>query len=1170
MNMFNRSKSTNASPQQQSFSRRSKLCAALAAVTLLVASAPLQAQRNLKNIPIPDPELELKSFQVAEGFEVNLYASDPLIAKPIHMNFDADGRLWIASSEVYPHIKPGQKANDKLVVLEDRDGNGTAEVTRVFADGLLIPTGVVPGNGGVYVANSTELLHLRDSDGDGKADQQRVVLSGFGTEDTHHILHTLRWGPAGHLYFNQSIYIHSHIETPYGVKRLNGGGIWQFRPDTLQLNVYARGLVNPWGHQLDAFGQSLATDGAGGEGINYIVPQAAYVTAVGVPRILHGLNPGSPKYCGLEICSGRHLPDEWQGNVLTNDFRGHRVCRFTLTENGSGFTSRQEVELIKTKHVAFRPIDIKMGPDGAIYIADWYNPIIQHGEVDFRDARRDHTHGRIWRVTYRGRPLVPRQQLTKLTTAQLLAHLKSPEGWTRHHAKRVLSERHQDTVDDELDQWLQSLDGKAPQYEQHLLEGIWLSQSRRKPRPQLLLQLLQARDPRIRAAATRIIGPWWDSLPKPMELLARQIGDEHARVRLEAVRVLGTRREPRAIEIALRALDSKVDRFLDYALWLTCRELQPYWLPELQAGRLSLSGQSRHLAFAVKAAGSQDIVKPLIELVRNDQIEARVVTDIMQVICSLGQPADLQQVYQLAISPQSSNSRKRAVLASLKQAAQELGRKPSGDLDSIGTFLDAEDPVLRSRAAQLIGQWKLSKFGPRLKSIATNKTESVSQRTTAIAALASLRGPAELDALQSLAGEDHPRAIRLAATVALGQARLKSAATAAVRLLSGTLSEAETRQLISAFIQRRGGPQALTEALRDKTISGDNAKIALRTVSAAGRKEDQLQAALISAGSIKAKPAAWTAEDMSRFVAAVQQQGDPAAGEAIFRRRDLNCLNCHAISGAGGKVGPDLASVGASAQIDYLTESLLLPNKAVKENYHTLVVATDQGKLLTGIKVGQTDTHLVLRNAEDREISIPLKTIEEQAPGSSIMPAGLTEKLTRSEFVNLVRFLSELGKIGRFGVSRQRLVRRWRVLQSTPESRFRLRRTSYDSITEDHPSFDWQPAYSTVAGQLPLDNLPQVQPRGRQPGRRGMVFVRCNLNVTQGGMMQLQLGEVNGTSLWLGSRPIKLSEQTQLTVAPGTQQLTFAIDLNRRKTPLRVELVDIPNSPARIEIVGGK
>ncbi|MEO1995035.1 MAG: PVC-type heme-binding CxxCH protein, partial [Planctomycetaceae bacterium] len=275
----------------------------LITLSLLAPCSTAQAQRNLKDIPIPDPALELKSFQVADGFEVNLYASDPLIAKPIHMNFDSDGRLWIASSEMYPHIKPGQKANDKLVVLEDRDGNGTAEVTRVFADGLLIPTGVAPGNGGVYVANSTELLHLRDTDGDGKADQQRVVLSGFGTEDTHHILHTLRWGPAGHLYFNQSIYIHSHIETPYGVKRLNGGGIWQFRPETLELNVYARGLVNPWGHQLDAFGQSLATDGAGGEGINYIVPQAAYVTAVGVPRILHGLNPGSPKYCGLEICS---------------------------------------------------------------------------------------------------------------------------------------------------------------------------------------------------------------------------------------------------------------------------------------------------------------------------------------------------------------------------------------------------------------------------------------------------------------------------------------------------------------------------------------------------------------------------------------------------------------------------------------------------------------------------------------------------------------------------------------------------------------------------------------------------------------------------------------------------------------------------------------------------
>ena len=142
------------------------------------------------------------------------------------------------------------------------------------------------------------------------------MLSGFGTEDTHHILHTLRWGPDGMLYFNQSIYIHSHIETPYGVRRLGGGGIWQFRPETMELEVFARGLVNPWGHHFDRWGQSFATDGAGGEGINYVPARGVTTSRRRTrARISTGLNPGSPKYCGLEIVSGRHLPDDWQGNL---------------------------------------------------------------------------------------------------------------------------------------------------------------------------------------------------------------------------------------------------------------------------------------------------------------------------------------------------------------------------------------------------------------------------------------------------------------------------------------------------------------------------------------------------------------------------------------------------------------------------------------------------------------------------------------------------------------------------------------------------------------------------------------------------------------------------------------------------------------------------------------
>ncbi|MEZ6052480.1 MAG: sorbosone dehydrogenase, partial [Planctomycetaceae bacterium] len=289
---------------------------------MILFCSSANAQRDLKDIPPPDPELERETFVLPEGFEVNLFAADPQIAKPIQMNFDPQGRLWVVSSHTYPQILPGDEANDRVLILEDTDGDGVSDGTTVFADGLLIPTGIELGDGGAYVAASTEMLHLKDTNGDGRADTRRIVLSGFGTEDTHHILHTFRWGPEQLLYMKQSIYIHSHVETPWGVERLNAGGTWRFRPENWKLSVFDRGLVNSWGLDFDDYGTTFATDGAGGEGVNYIVPGASYLTAYGAPRILHGLNPGSPKHCGLEIVDGRHLPDDWQGSMLTNDFRG--------------------------------------------------------------------------------------------------------------------------------------------------------------------------------------------------------------------------------------------------------------------------------------------------------------------------------------------------------------------------------------------------------------------------------------------------------------------------------------------------------------------------------------------------------------------------------------------------------------------------------------------------------------------------------------------------------------------------------------------------------------------------------------------------------------------------------------------------------------------------------
>ena len=171
---------------------------------------------------VAKPEKEIQTFKLPEDLEVSLFAAEPMVVNPTCMNWDQKGRLWVACAPLYPHVKPGHRATDRIVVLEDTDGDGKADVSTTFAEDLLIPTAVLPGDGGVYVGNSTELLHLKDTDGDGKADQKRVVLSGFGTEDTHHILHTPQWGQDGLMYINQSIYIHSHVETPLGCFTAHG------------------------------------------------------------------------------------------------------------------------------------------------------------------------------------------------------------------------------------------------------------------------------------------------------------------------------------------------------------------------------------------------------------------------------------------------------------------------------------------------------------------------------------------------------------------------------------------------------------------------------------------------------------------------------------------------------------------------------------------------------------------------------------------------------------------------------------------------------------------------------------------------------------------------------------------------------------------------------------
>jgi putative heme-binding domain-containing protein len=1139
----------------------------LAAGLCLFLTVPAQAQRDAKT-PDPDPEIERKSFQVAPGFEVNLFAADPLLAKPIQMNFDAAGRLWVACSEVYPQIKPGQKANDKVVILEDTKGAGKADKVTVYADGLLIPTGLEPGDGGVYVADSTDVLHFSDPGPDGKARKRRVVLSGFGTEDTHHIIHTFRWGPDGMLYLNQSVYIHSHIETPYGVRRLNAGGVWQFRPETMRLEVFLRGFWNTWGHHFDRWGQSFLTDGANGEGINYGVPGAYYAAASNASRVLPGLNPGSPKHCGCEILSGSHLPEDWRGNVLTNDFRGHRVCRFVLREDGAGYASQEKPELIKTTHPAFRPIDIKMGPDGAIYIADWYNPIIQHGEVDFRDPRRDTTHGRIWRVTVKGRPTVERPKLVDAPTRDVLDALKSPEDWTRHFAKRVLKERGSKVVPD-LAAWVQRLDANDPQREHHLLEALWTYQSLDVVEPKLLGSLLNAKDHHARAAAVRVLAAWHERLSHPLELLAVRIADDHPQVRLEAVRALGQIPSARAAQVALQALDRPLDRWLDYGLWLTMRDLEPYWIAALQEAKFDYNGNSRHLLFALQSAanrgGAQAALKPLVDLLKAGKVAKEREEGVLTLVAALGGPAELSLVLDRTLDKESAAARQIALLNALDDAARQRGIRPAGDLARIGKLFAADNEAVRAAALRIAGSWKVDGLRPQILEVARGEKTADPVRQAALDSLVLLGGKASLEALDELTGKERPLAVRRQAVIGLATLDLEAAARRASDVLvAGDGAE----DVFVAFVQRRGGTAVLAKALADKKLPADVAKVGLRVARLTARGAPELEAALIKAGGLTDVRRELTAKEMEQLVADVNQMGNAARGELIYRRKDMVCLKCHAIAGAGGQVGPDLTSIGASAQVDYLIDSILLPSKAIKEGYHALVVSTKAGQIITGIKVRETKEELVLRDGDDKEIVIPIKDLDERGNSpKSLMPEGLADPLTRAELVDLVRFLSELGKVGPYQASTARLVRRWQVLESNPKTQELLRTTRLASATGADPALVWSSAYGMVSGALPLDAVPVIKYRG---DASPVSLARCQLDVTTAGKVKLLFHSTEALTAWLDGNPVELSEQTVLDLPAGVHTLTLAQDRDKRKEPLRVELDDVAGSLARVRIVGGK
>jgi putative heme-binding domain-containing protein len=479
---------------------------------------------------------------------------------------------------------------------------------------------------------------------------------------------------------------------------------------------------------------------------------------------------------------------------------------------------------------------------------------------------------------------------------------------------------------------------------------------------------------------------------------------------------------------------------------------------------------------------------------------------------------------------------------------------------------DADEPA-RAAAARLAGYWKVESARPAVARMAEDPASSPAIRRAGVEALGAMGGQESAAALLAMTQPTRPLELRLAAVSGLTTIDVTIAARRAVDILSDSPSGTETDPLWDALIQRKGGPAALVAALNEQKLPSDLATAGLRRLSMSGQKQPGLEAALQAAGGSLQMPQQLTAEQLQQMIQEVRRQGDPARGQAVFRRASLLCVNCHAIAGAGGQVGPDLSSIGASAPVDYLIESLLEPSKKIKEGFHASIITRKDGGVAVGVVTAKTATELTLRDAADNLMIIPLDQVAAQIDNPvSLMPPGLTAQLRRDEFIDLVRFMSELGRPGPFAVGPERWVRRWRVLEQNSEFEDALRQGSIALAAGDHPKAVWRPIYSAVSGELAIDELPQLT---RFFGRK-FSYVRFQVEASAAGPAALRFNSPKGLSMWVGSERVDVADDTAIRLPAGATMITLAIDQSDRQGPLRIELRDVPDSPAQARLTTGK